>query len=188
MSRKKIILSLDPDPGITLKTLYDICTFAEENYPELQGIRPLQRVEAGLGLPKKPGDRETFYKAKLLLGCNRGLSLPQYCRWNLWIPDNWKEELPKHRLFHTSINNKSQKEADAFAHCQGTGIPKKKDRIMLTLDCTYEKMPSRMFNALKNALRDMRLLAEKSRIRVDIHQKRIENCFEATVPCTEGAD
>ena len=180
MVKQTITLYLDPDPGITLKLLYDICVFAEENYKELRGIRPLQRVEAGIGFPKRPGDEQTYYKAKLLLGWNRGRSVPQYCMWNLFIPNNWKDELPRHRLFLTSINNKrlmpskeptskdgyqafldwkrsAWDQADAFAWCQGEGIDIRKNKVIVTLDCSYETMPPKMFKAFKDALSKMGL-------------------------------
>lgn len=178
---KRIVIYIDPDPGMTLKLLYDICVFAEENYKELHGIRPLQRVEAGLGFPKHTGDQETYYKATLYIGWNRGRSCMQYCTWNLWIPDNWEDELPKHRLFHAGINNKrpvptkkpestSMKEsyqafldykskawdtADAFAHCRGKGVDIRKNKVIITFDC--DDMPSKMFNAFKDALHQMGL-------------------------------
>jgi hypothetical protein len=187
--KRKILIYIDPDPGMTLKLLWDICMFAEENYKELHGIRPLQRVEAGLGFPKHTGDEETYYKAILFLGWDKGRSCAQYCKWNLLIPDNWKDELPKHRLFNAGINNKrpvptkkpestSMEEsyqefldykrlawdtADAFAWCQGRGVDVKKNKVIITLDCSYgdKGMPPKMFKAFKDALHQMGLCSNK---------------------------
>lgn len=173
MSRS-ITLFLDPDPGLTLKTLYDICIHAEENHKELRGIQPLQRVEAGLGIPKNPGDEGTYYKAQLRLGWNRGHSHAQYCRWNLYIPDNWKDELPRHRLFNASVNKHNVcietkggwmdrmkemgEKADAFARCQGEGIDMRWNKIIVTLDCNgCYRLPPKMFKALKDTVTSMGL-------------------------------
>lgn len=171
--RQSLTLQIPVDgDGLTLKTLYDICTYAEEHYKELRGIRPLQRVEAGFGFPRKEGDDQTYYKAKFLLGWNRGRSTPQYCRWNLIVPDNWKDELPMHRLFNTTISNsrpavqwtcvstwenrmrEMEEKSDYFAWCQGKGLIIKKNKIIATLDCGGD-MPKKMFSALKSALKDM---------------------------------
>ena len=168
-----ITIYLDAEAGLTLQTLYDICIHAEENYKELRGIRPLQRVEAGFGFPEKTGDSGTYYKAKLLLGWNRGRNVPQYCRWNMVIPNNWKDELPRHRLFNTGVSNAIPKvhwesldtwedkmktmeeKAYTFAFCQGDGLVINKNKIIVTLDCTYAKMPKHMFESFRNALKDL---------------------------------
>lgn len=177
--KQNITLHLDTEAGLTLKTLYDICIFAEENYKELRGIRPLQRVEVGIGFPRKPGDSETYYKAKLYIGWNRGRSVPQYCRWNMIIPTNWKDELPGHRLFNASVSNtrpkitfescgawedrmkEMERMVDSFACYQGDGLIVKRKKIIVTLDCTYEGMPPKMFDAFKNALKDLGYIQTK---------------------------
>ena len=178
MSRN-ITLFLDPDPGLTLKTLYDICMHAEENHKELRGIHPLLRYECGLGIPlHHPTDENAVFKIKLNLGWNRGTSSMQHCRWNIWIPEDWREELPKHRLFHAGVNRKNfhtdpaikgwkeqqldvDAKADAFAQCSGKGTVIKKGKVIVTLDCSYGnygiKMPHKMFKALKQSLMDMGL-------------------------------
>ncbi len=111
MPRPKRFLRLDiPNKdGFTLELLCNICKYAEENYKELQGIRPLQRVEAGFGIPKKPGDENTYYKAVLTGGkpkWRKSSDAPFDCDWNLWIPDDWKTELPKHKLYKSGITSK----------------------------------------------------------------------------------
>lgn len=172
---QSITLYIDPEKGLTLKTLYDICVYAKNNYKELRDMRPLQRVEAGFGFPKKPGDAQTYYKAQLFLGWNRGRSYPSDCRWNLLVPDNWEDELPKHKLFNCSISNKRpnvkwpkigaweermkkyEEECNSFAYYQGDGLVVKKNKIIVTLDCTYTSIPKPMFKALKSALCDLGL-------------------------------
>lgn len=110
MPRQKRFLRLEaPDKGgFTLELLCDICKYAEENFKELKGIRPLQRVEAGFGIPKKPGDEHTYYKAVLTGGkpkWRKFSDAPFPCDWNLWIPDNWETELPRHKLYKSSITS-----------------------------------------------------------------------------------
>lgn len=179
---RNITLYLDPEPGLTLKTLYDICVYAGDNYKELRGIAPLLRYECGLGIPiKDPSikDPGAVHKIKLNLGWNRGWSSMQHCRWNIWIPEDWREELPKHRLFHAGVNCKTVRpdpaikgwkeqqldmdgKADAFAQCSGGGTIVRRGKAIVTLDCSYGNyvgpMPTKMFSALKKALDDMGLL------------------------------
>jgi hypothetical protein len=181
-----ITLFLDRDPGITLKTLYDICIYSGEKYEELRGIHPLLRYECGLAIPiESHRDKHAVYKIKLLIGWNRGIGYTQDCAWNIYIPENWKDELPNHRLFHASVNRKqyeletrgtgwelAQKEldakADAFAYCHGEGVDMRWNKVIVTLDCSYgnygEKMPNKMFNSLKNSLKDMGLCNEPAQI------------------------
>jgi hypothetical protein len=164
MSRS-ITLFLDKDPGITLKTLYDICICCGEKYEELRGIHPLRRCECGLAIPiENHHDKAAVYKIKLLIGWNRGTCCTQNCTWNIEVPENWKEELPNHRLFHASIDGE-----DSFAHCHGKqGVDMRWNKVIVTLDCSYgnygEKMPNKMFNSLKNSLKDMGLCNKPAQI------------------------
>ncbi len=179
---RKITLYLDREPGLTLKTLYDICVYAGDNYKELRGMAPLLRYECGLGIPiKDPSiiDSGAVHKIKLNLGWNRGRSNMQPCRWNIWIPEDWREELPKHRLFHSGVNCKTvhpdpaikgwkeqqldmDSKADAFAQCSGEGTIIRRRKVIVTLDCSYGNyvgpMPTKMFSAFKRALNDMGFL------------------------------
>jgi hypothetical protein len=175
MSRS-IILYIDKDPGLTLKTLYDICIHAKENYKELSGIHPMRRHECGLAIPyNHPTDENAVFKIKLRLGWNKGMAYTQDCAWNIWLPENWQDELPRHRLFNAGISRElpkldnqgnwddRQKELDskatAFARCTGKGIYLRHNKIIVTLDCSYgnygKKMPTKMFNSFKKALKDM---------------------------------
>lgn len=119
MPRKKRFLRLEIQnkDGFTLELLCNICKYAEENYKELQGIRPLQRVEAGFGIPKKPGDENTYYKAVLTGGkpkWKRIQDVPWSCDWNLWIPDDWEAELPKHKFYKSGITTKKAADMPLF--------------------------------------------------------------------------
>lgn len=175
MSRS-ITLYIDKDTGLTLKTLYDICIHAGGNYKELHGIHPMKRHECGLAVPYiHPTDENAVFKIKLKLGWNKGTAYTQDCAWNIWIPENWQDELPTHRLFNAGISRGSPKldtegtwdqkqkeldsKADSFARCTGPGIYIRQNKIIATLDCSYgnygKKMPSKMFNSLKQALKDM---------------------------------
>ena len=178
---RSITIYLDPVPGLTLKTLYDICVYAGDNYKELSGLAPLLRHECGLGIPVKHHmDDGAVHKIKLNLGWNRGMAHTEPCFWNIYIPENWREELPNHRLFNAGVNPKivqpdpeisgwkeiqldMDKKADAFARCPGRrGTLIKRGKVVLTLDCSYGNyvgpMPRKMFNSLKRALADMGLL------------------------------
>lgn len=98
-----IYLKLDADRGFTLKDIHSICVHANKKYEELKGIRPLQRMEVGFGLPEFPEEEdETFWKVvvKVVKKGGKG-SAP--CIWNMWIPDNWQKDLPSHKFFNTKL-------------------------------------------------------------------------------------
>ena len=185
MTKRYLELRIDPDKGFTLKLLCDICTHAEAHYKELEGIRPLQRVEAGFGIPKKPGDEETYYKAILTSGNPRWRlfkDAPQHCHWNLWIPDNWKDDLPKHRLYDSSIGDKRptqvrlmgatpesyhtfmdavEMHSNSFAYCESRISVRKADGCQrLFIDCGWLDSKSK-FRAFRNVLCDMDILASE---------------------------
>jgi hypothetical protein len=173
-------IGVDSEEGFTLKLMCDICIHAEENYKELEGIRPLQRVEAGFGMPRTPGDTETYYKAMLTGGntkCRLIGDTPYHCTWNLWITDNWKEDLPKHRLYLSGVGHERASAAvldggslDSYhryideVEAQSTTFAKCKSRIqqknglqILYLDCGWLDNKKKL-RELKNALKDMGLL------------------------------
>ena len=142
--------------GFTLELLCNICKYAEENFKELHGIRPLQRVEAGFGMPKKAGDRETFFKAVLCGGNPKWrnyANAPIPCRWNLWIPDDWEAELPKHKMYRSGI---VQDECTGFAYSRSRIQSTKEGVQVIYLNCGLMDNQKKR-QALERVLADMGL-------------------------------
>jgi hypothetical protein len=155
--KKRIALYFDPDPGITLKTIYDICIHAEANYPELKGIEPLPRVEAGLAIPfNHPKSFMAVYKMELQFNYR-----PVY--WVREVSHPWKDSMPLHPMLNSGISFSSQGEdrANAFAHTFDEPAPLYRGKQRIFLECSRgnfgKSMTPRMFNALKNVLDDLGL-------------------------------
>lgn len=173
-SSRNITLYVDQSQGITLRLLYNICVHAQANHKELDGIQPLRRHECGLAIPFGPLG---VHKIKLLLGWNRGRCHALDCAWNIFIPKDWQNKLPSHRLFDAGISStlphlesngsweERQKEldakADGFARCMGRPSARQGCKVIATLDCSYGNhgvnMPDAMFNALRQCLKEMGL-------------------------------